>query len=123
VSDSIWFAGRQEKSRLFMRHFDVAVLVSESEGFSNSIIEYMKEKCPVVCTRVGGNEEIVVEGETGYLVEVGDISVLADRIVNLLNDPQRAKRLGEYGYNLVQEKYGKEKMLMQHVSLYEELSK
>ena len=121
VSHAIWFAGRQSNPKAFMRRFNVAILCSESEGFSNAIVEYMKCQKPVVCTNVGGNGEIVVEGETGYLIDVGDVNALADRVCAILANSELARQLADAGYELAERKYSKDKMLEQHCLLYEDL--
>lgn len=121
VRHAVWFAGRQSNPKAFMRRFNVAVLCSESEGFSNAIIEYMKCHNPVVCTNAGGNSEIVVDSKTGYLIEVGDVESLANKVIMLLTNPALAQKLSDSGYEIVGRKYSKEKMLHQHHMLYESL--
>jgi glycosyltransferase involved in cell wall biosynthesis len=65
------------------------------------ILEAMASGTPVVASRVGGVPEIVADGETGYLVEPGNVEELRDRISELLNDPRRARLMGEAGRDLV----------------------
>lgn len=122
VLDSVRFVGKQYNPKVFIRRFDVGILCSESEGFSNSIIEYMQCCKPVICTDVGGNSEIVTDGKTGYLIDVGDVDALASRVIMILNSPDLASSLGESGYALVQSKYTKERMLEQYQALYAKLS-
>jgi len=121
VSHAVWFAGHQSEPKAFMRRFDVAVLCSESEGFSNAIVEYMKCHNPVVCSNVGGNSEIVVDGETGYLIQMGNVNALAEKVTAILSDPNLAKTLADNGYDLAQKEYSKEKMLAEHYALYNHL--
>ena len=77
-----------------LKHLDVGVLCSETEGLSNAVLEYMACSLPVVATRVGGNPDLVQDEENGFLVEVGDVDALADRIGRLATDPALATRLG-----------------------------
>jgi len=88
------FAGRLENPLEHVAHFAVGVITSDSEGLSNAIIEYMACGVPVVATAAGGNPELVVEGENGFLVPVGDVELLADRIVKLL-DQETNRRIGQ----------------------------
>jgi L-malate glycosyltransferase len=67
-----------------VKHFTVGVLCSESEGLSNAVIEYMGAGKPTVCTNVGGNSEIISDGESGFLVDPGDLVTLAARLNYLL---------------------------------------
>ena len=121
VEDSVIFVGQQKYPKYYMRRFDVAVLSSESEGFSNAIVEYMKSKTPVVCTNVGGNSEIVRDGETGYLIDMGDFNALADKVISLFSYPALMEKMAAAGYQLAMEKYNKEIMLAKHENLYSEM--
>lgn len=118
ITDCTKFWGQIDDSESYITDFDVAVLCSESEGFSNSIIEYMIHGKPVVCTNTGGNVEIVEDGINGYLVEVGDISALAERIYDLLNDRNKAEKFGHNGKNLVCRKFSNDLMIKKHINLY-----
>jgi glycosyltransferase involved in cell wall biosynthesis len=68
-----------------------------SELLGLSAIEAMASATPVVASRLGGLAEVVVDGETGYLVEPGDVSALRERISCLLADPARARAMGAAG--------------------------
>lgn len=77
------------------RHIEI------SELLGLSAIEAMASGTPVVASRLGGLPEIVVDGETGFLVEPGDVEALRDRLAMLLTDPALARRLGDNGRDLV----------------------
>ena len=74
---------------------DLSVLPSHEEGFSNVILESMAAGLPVVATRVGGNPEAVVDGVTGWLVPPRSPEKLAAKMIDLLRDPEKAKRWGD----------------------------
>jgi glycosyltransferase involved in cell wall biosynthesis len=76
---------------------DVFVLPSESEGFGRVLVEATAMGRPVVATNVGGIPEIVLEGETGLLVEPANPVALAHAVRTLLDEPARAARLGAAG--------------------------
>jgi len=117
----VFFIGRCEKIAELLSVSYACVLSSISEGFSNSILEYMAAGCPVVATDVGGAREAIVEGETGYLVKPGDDETLALRLIALLNDPDRASAMGERGREVVREKFSSEAQLARAENLYESL--
>lgn len=118
------FTGRCERVPELLSVSDVGVLSSRSEGFSNSIIEYMAAGKPVVATRVGGAAEAIVEGETGFMVDAGDAAAMAKRIVQLLQDPKMAIRMGASGREKVEQKFSAESQLRNTLDLYEaELSR
>jgi len=85
---------------------DVLVISSEQESFGLTAIEALSMETPVVATRCGGPEEILVDGETGLLVPVKDSCALADAIVRLLMDPELARRMGKKGRIHVSECFG-----------------
>ncbi|MAM88047.1 MAG: hypothetical protein CME36_12155 [unclassified Hahellaceae] len=113
--------GSQPEPERHIRDFDIAVLCSETEGFSNAIIEYMRCGKPVVCTRTGGNPEIVEEGLNGYLVPVGDVEALADRIRKLAENPQLREKMGKVGRSQLADKYSMKAMVAKHVELYSQI--
>jgi glycosyltransferase involved in cell wall biosynthesis len=116
----VHFLGNPPEVIPVVKHFSVGLLCSESEGFSNALLEYMACGVPPVCTRVGGNVELVREGVDGYLVEVGDVGSLASRIATLLADPALAHRLGENARKTA-ESYTVDKMVDAHLASYSEL--
>ena len=81
---------------------DVGVLCSHSEGMPNAVLEYMAAGLPVVASDVGGANEAVLEGETGYLVPPGDAAAVAERVSRLLQREDLGRRMGEAGRQRVQ---------------------
>ena len=114
--------GSQAEPETFIQDFDIAVLCSESEGFSNAIIEYMRCGKPVVCTRTGGNPEIVSDGLNGYLVQVGNLAELADKLATLIEHPELRETMGREGAARVRGRYSIETMLAEHIALYQSLA-
>ena len=94
IADRIRFLGSVPDPIPVIKHFDVCVLCSESEGLSNSIIEYLGSGKPVVCSATGGNVELVHHGQNGYLVSVGDVQQLAEYILAIITNSELALQLG-----------------------------
>jgi glycosyltransferase involved in cell wall biosynthesis len=76
---------------------------------------------PVVSTNVGSIDELVVEGETGFLTPPGDPQSLADKIAFLLDNPDVARELGQAGRRRVEEHFSKETMVRSFEDLFERL--
>jgi glycosyltransferase involved in cell wall biosynthesis len=89
--------GHVECGRDLTAAVDVLVVASTSEGSSVAAMEAMSLGKPVVATAVGGVPEVVVDGETGILVEPGHPEMLAKGIGELLREPTRAREMGEQG--------------------------
>lgn len=121
IADRTFFIGRCQDVGSVLSISDVCVLSSSSEGFSNSILEYMAAARPVVATDVGGAKEAIVHGDTGYLVPAGDHERMAQRIISLLSDPDRARSMGGSGRRRVNEKFSSLKQVQNVESLYTEL--
>lgn len=108
-------------------HASVFVCPSIYEPFGLVILEAMACETPVVASKVGGIPEIVVDGETGYLVDFdpddldGFTSVLADRIEKLLGDTTTAAKMGKAGRERVLQHFGWPAIAAQTVQLYERL--
>lgn len=120
LTDCVHFLGSVSDVIPVVKHFSVGVLCSESEGFSNALIEYMACGVPPVCTRTGGNVELVADGNNGFLVEVGDISALAERILQLMSDRELANRIGGAAQRYVGQ-YTVARMLAGTTDVYHEL--
>ena len=84
-----------EERLTFFKRADVFVLPTYAEGTPISMLEAMAAGLPVVSTPVGGIPDVVEDGVEGYIVEPGDVEALADRLVRLINDPERRRRMGQ----------------------------
>lgn len=121
VHERVIFTGSVEDPSPYIKRFDVAVLCSESEGFSNSLMEYMQAGRPVVCTDTGGNPELVQDGHNGFLFPVGDATILADRLAQLLSDNALAHRLGKAARETVCSTYTYTRMVTEQMACYDEI--
>jgi len=105
LTSALYFLGTRIDVPNIIPALDVFVLTSNSESFSNVIIEAMACGKPVVATDSGGPREIVIDGETGYLVPTGDALALAEKIILLLREQALARKLGQSGRSRVMEKF------------------
>ncbi len=118
IVEHLHFLGLQKNINLIMNGFDIFVLPSLSEGCSNVIQEAMMCARPVVATRVGGNPELVREGETGRLVESNHPAQLAAALLELISNEKQRNLLGENGRKTALEKYTVEKMVSDYQQFY-----
>ncbi|KGM43319.1 hypothetical protein JY97_08025 [Alkalispirochaeta odontotermitis] len=118
IARNIICLGQRKDIPDLMAASDISVLPSHEEGFSNVILESMAVGLPVVATNVGGNPEAIMDGETGWLVEPRNPQELAMKIVDLLEDPGKATKWGEAGKHRVVQNFSYEKMVAEHLKLY-----
>jgi len=116
--DFIKLPGTQTDIESIVSILDVGVLSTFTEGMSNSIMEYMALGKPVVATDGGGTNELVVQNETGFLVEQGNVEEMTDRIKYLLDNEEQAAAMGEAGRRRIVEEFGFENMMDRYVNLY-----
>jgi glycosyltransferase involved in cell wall biosynthesis len=100
-------AGLLQRAAVFTQHSVIAPS-GDREGTPVVVLEAGAAAVPVVATRHEGIAEVVVDGQTGFLVEEGDVDVMAARIADLLLDPERAHLLGQAARRRIEEKYSME---------------
>jgi glycosyltransferase involved in cell wall biosynthesis len=120
LNSSVIFLGEQLDVGPFLAAFDIAVLPSEAEGCSNTLLEAMALGKPVVATDVGGNRELVNTSETGLLVPLDDVATLTDAVIGLLRDPGRAQTMGLAARDKVFTLFNIPKMVQEYQSLWEQ---
>ncbi len=121
VDDVVRLPGFRADAIGLMKACDVFVLPSRWEGLPIVLLEAMAAGRPVIATRVGGNTDLVVDGETGLLVPPEDPAALAAAIERLLADPALSARIAARGQAMVRERYSVERMVRSHEELYDSL--
>jgi len=120
IVDRVHMAGLRKDVPAFLSAFDAFVLVTAWEGLPRVLPQALAAGLPIITTAVDGTPEAVREGESGFLIPVGDFETLVDRMDRLAADPARAKRMGEAGKPLVEE-FSARTMAHQLEDLYAEL--
>ncbi len=102
IEDQIIFVGPSTRVETYLALADVGLLTSPAEGLSNTLLEYMACGLPVIATRVSGNEDFVVDGQTGWLCPVGDVAQLQNCLEAAANlDPNQRMTMGQNAQNKV----------------------
>ena len=121
VKDDVIFVGKQANIPGYLGVADVFLLPSELESFGLAALEAQACEVPVIATRIGGIPEVVSEGETGYLSDVGDVQKMSDDTLRLLGDEDLRRAFGEKGRELAVQRYGSDKIIPQYIAFYEQV--
>ena len=118
IADRTVFAGRIEDVPAYLRRLAVGVICSDSEGFSNALLEYMLCGCAVVATSVGGNLEIVRDGVTGLLVPPRNEIALSSALIRLVEERSTRLMISLKARTMVERDFGWDRCVAEHEEHY-----
>ncbi len=125
--DRILFLGQRVDIEEILLGCDIGVLLNDTniskEGLSNSIMEYMAAGLPVVATNAGGNPELVIDNETGFLIENKDKEQLTDRLEKLISNNELRKKMGDKGQERIKNTFSLESFVEKHEEIIEKFIK
>ena len=113
------FVGKQPKISDYLSAADVLLLPSEQESFGLAALEAMACEVPVIASRVGGLPEVVTDGETGFLSEVGDIDKMSADAARLLADEELRREMGRRARESAISRYSTDLVIPQYINFYE----
>jgi len=122
LAHCVSFLGKVEDVGSYLSIFDVGVLTSESEGLSNSLIEYAAAGVPAVAFDAGGNSEVIADNVTGFLVPQGDIPGLASKVVAILSDNVLRRRMSTESRNLVMRRFSPDTIMRELMAFWGAIS-
>lgn len=118
TADRIRMTGSLREPRRFLSQAHIGLLISESEGLSNTIMEYMDAGLPVIATKVGGNPELVCHNKNGLLIEKGNIAQLKTAILSLISDQPKRDVFGSESKLIIQQEFSIAALVSKHEALY-----
>ncbi len=118
-----WLPGSRDDTPVLLRGMDIFVLPSLAEGISNTILEAMASGLPVVATHVGGNSELIVEGQTGMLVPPANPDVMADALQRYITDSALRGKHGMQGRQRIEQEFNLDTMVQRYMSVYDDVIK
>ena len=124
--DRILFIENCDSPESYIAASDLCFLLSNTEihgeGISNAIIEYMALAKPVIASDCGGNNEIIDEGETGFLVRNNDCTTIVELTRKLLTNKALIREMGQKGKAKIVQSFTIERMISAYIDLYEEIT-
>lgn len=121
LDDHIVFLCYREDVPALITNADICVLVSEKEGLPRGIMEAAAVGRPMIATDVMGNRETLVDGKTGFLVPLNDAEALANRLEQLLCDPELRRQIGQQAQAYAREYFDEQVVTERIISVYDEL--
>lgn len=123
MNGSVVFVGKQANISDYLGIADVFLLPSELESFGLAALEAQACEVPVIATRIGGIPEVVNDGETGFLSDVGDVDKMSADALHLLKHEELRRGFGEKGRELAVQRYSTSKIIPQYIAFYEKIVK
>jgi sugar transferase (PEP-CTERM/EpsH1 system associated) len=120
VGGLAWLPGERSDVGDIMRGLHAFALPSLGEGISNTILEAMASALPVVATAVGGNADLVVHGQTGFITPPADSTAMAQQLVALAGNPWQAQRMGQAGRQRVLANFSMQAMVSAYQRVYDQ---
>jgi glycosyltransferase involved in cell wall biosynthesis len=121
LAGAVHVTGRRDDVPQVLADAYCAVLASDYEGMPLSVLEAMAAGLPVVATSFGGLDEVIDDGETGFVVERGSVEALAAALGRLLADPALSGRIGAAGRRRAEERFSVRRMVAETAALYDEV--
>jgi glycosyltransferase involved in cell wall biosynthesis len=123
LSDRIIFTGFRDDIPSLLKDIDILICASLTEGFPGVVLQGMISSRPVVATRCGGPEEIIIDGETGYLIDKGDSDALSEKTISLLEDEKKMRLMGHKGAEYAVKNFSAERYAKDFETIYTEVIK
>ena len=117
IENKVKFLGKSNQVYQILCYSDLFILPSASESFGLAALEAMMMRVPVISTNVGGLPEVNIEGESGYLFELGDVEGMAQKSIALLNDEQKLEIMKDRAYTLAK-RFDIETVVNQYITVY-----
>ena len=117
----VFLAGFRDDALELTKGFDLFVMSSTTEGMCNALVDAMAASKPAVATDAGAIPEVMVDGETGFLVPTRNHEAMAARIVQLLNNPKLMARMGEAALQRARDRFTVDRMVDGTQATYESL--
>lgn len=114
----VHFLGLRDDVHVLLHHVDLFVLSSRMEGESLAILEAMSAQRPIIATAVGGTPGLLANGECGVLVPPGDVRAMAQAIVNLVQNREKAQQLAVRARQRFLQEYTIDRMAERYLELY-----
>ncbi|HLW61951.1 MAG TPA: glycosyltransferase [Flavobacterium sp.] len=121
LTKKVHFLGFKSNAAAYLQEFDLLLMSSITEGLPLTIYEAFASKIPIVSTKAGGIPEVIIDGENGFLTEIGDEKSLAEKCLLLIEDRDLANKFKEKSFNIVKERFDLNNLEENYLDFYQKL--
>ena len=118
IEDRVKFLGKSNQVYQILCYSDLFILPSASESFGLAALEAMMMRVPVISTNVGGLPEVNIDGESGYLFELGDVTNMAKKSIALLKDEVKLEKMKDKAHILAK-RFDIDTIVNQYITIYQ----
>ncbi|WP_216829224.1 N-acetyl-alpha-D-glucosaminyl L-malate synthase BshA [Alkalihalobacterium elongatum] len=118
IEEQVLFLGSQKDVAEILSISDLLLLLSEKESFGLVALEAMACGVPVIGTNIGGIPEVIDDGKTGYICELGDIAMISDKAITLLSDGDLQEKMSKNAYQRVLNNFSSKDIVDQYEHIY-----
>jgi len=123
LTEAVQFIGNIANLEAVLSSCDLFLLPSETESFGMAALEALSLEVPVIATKVGGLPEVVIDGEVGYLLPLGDVQGMADRAIELLQNTELRQKMGRAARRHAIEHFDIASVIPRYVDFYHRVKK
>ncbi len=121
VKEFTAFVGKQSNISDYLGVADIFLLPSELESFGLAALEAQACEVPVIATRIGGIPEVINDGESGFMSDIGDIEKMSNDTLKLLRNEEMRLAFGKKGRELAVQRYSTDRIIPQYIDFYEKI--
>ncbi len=118
IQERVHFLGKQDRVHEKLAIADLMLMPSQLESFGLAALEAMACEVPAVATRVGGVPEVIDDGKTGLLAEVGDVAAMSRQAIELLSDEAKLRQMGKRARIAAQTRFCSTKIIPEYEQFY-----
>ncbi len=121
VTERVSFLGNREDVAYLLASADIMLLPSESESFGLAALEAMASGCAVVASNIGGLPEVLRDGDGGYLCPLGDTDLMAQRVLELIDNPPKLRQFKASARQQAEERFSTAAIVPLYIEIYDRL--
>ena len=118
IEDRVTFLGFLDNLNEVIPQIDVLLFTSKSEGLGSTILDFFMAKKPVVTVKNGGSEELVINNQTGYITDIGDVTALTNYCLDIFKNPENTQRMVDNAFAFASQNFNVDEIVAATIAEY-----